>query len=127
MTTRPRHPAPADESKPRTPEDAPEPRPDGLAVSPAIGPVPALYGPRSRGQASAWTRFRRVVAGAGRLARGWAADLRQRVPWGVTMPGISADPRSSADHPWARPGDAVSAREACGGELTDTRRDLDGA
>jgi hypothetical protein len=40
------------------------------AVSPAIGPVPAIFVPRSPGQASAAARLRRALVRAARLAFG---------------------------------------------------------
>src|SRR5215472_12180700 len=104
MTTRPHHPAGADEGEPSASGAALELRPEGLAVSPAIGPVPAIDVPRSRGQISAWARVQRAVAGAGLLARGWAIGLCQHVSIGGTMPDIPADLRYSKDHLWARPG-----------------------
>jgi glycine cleavage system H protein len=83
---------------------APEPQPDGFAVSPEIGPVPAIYVPRSPGQASVRAVVRRAEARARRLARGWAGGLHQRVSMGGTMPDIPADLKYSNDHLWARPG-----------------------
>jgi glycine cleavage system H protein len=79
-------------------------RQDGFAVSPEIGPVPAIYVPRSPGQISAGALVQRAVAWAGRLARGGAVGLRQRVSMGGTMPDIPANLRYSKDHLWARPG-----------------------
>src|SRR5262249_58181902 len=75
---------------------------------PAIGPVPAIYVPRSPGQISAGALIRRAVAGAGRLARDWAIGLRQRVPIGGTMPDIPADLSSPSGS--ASPGPGVSTR-----------------
>ena len=83
---------------------APEPQPDGFAVSPDIGPLPAIYVPRSPEQAPAGALLWRTVAGAGRLARCWAAGFRHRVSIGGTMPDFPADLRYSKDHLWARPG-----------------------
>jgi hypothetical protein len=72
---------------------APELEPDEFAVSPDIGPLPAIYVPRSPGQATAGALLRRAVAGARRLVRGWAAGLRHRVSIGGTMPDFPADLR----------------------------------
>ncbi len=99
MTTRPQQPASVDEGKPVASGAAREFQPDGFAVSPGLGPVPAIYVPRPPGQTIARAPAHRAVAGAGRLARGWAAGLRQRVPIGGTMPDIRADLRYSKDHP----------------------------
>jgi len=82
MTTRPRHPASANEEKPKASGMPPGFRPDEFAVSPGLGPVPAIYVSRSPGQASVRALAQRAIAGAGRLARGWAAGLRQRVSMG---------------------------------------------
>jgi hypothetical protein len=89
MTTRPQHPASADEEKPKASGMPPGFRPDELAVSPGLGPVPAIYVSRSAGQTSVRDLAQRAVAGAGRLARSWAAGLRQRV----------FDGRNHARHP----------------------------
>jgi hypothetical protein len=62
MTTRPQHPACAGEGEPLASGAAHELRPDGFAVSPEIGPVPAIYVPRSPGQISAGALIERAVA-----------------------------------------------------------------
>jgi len=55
----------------------------GYAVSPAIGPVPAIFVPRSPGQASALAQVRRALAGALCLALRWAGRrLRLRAAAG---------------------------------------------
>jgi len=65
----------------KTPGPLPEPDrpPDRFAVSPGLGPVPAIYVPGSPGQAGVLGLGRRAAARAGRLARSWVAGLRQRV------------------------------------------------
>jgi glycine cleavage system H protein len=61
----------------------PEPSPEAYAVSPAIGPVPAIYV---------------------HLSRQHTSTQRQRVLIGGTMSDIPADLRYSTDHLWVRPG-----------------------
>ena len=65
----------------KTPAFPPEPDrpPDGFAISPGLGPVPAIYVPRSPGRAGVLGLGRRAVARAARLARSWVAGLRKRV------------------------------------------------
>src|SRR5262245_41967028 len=110
MTTRPQHPARADEEEPSASGAAAEPRSDGFAISPGIGPVPAIYVPLPPGQVHAGT------AGPARRSRdGWPGPrldrhLHERVSMGGTMPGIPADLRYSEDHLWARPGGAGVVR-----------------
>jgi glycine cleavage system H protein len=60
-----------------------EPSPDEYAISPAIGPVPAIYV---------------------HLSPQHANPKRQHVPIGGTMSDIPADLRYSTDHLWVRPG-----------------------
>ena len=60
----------------------PEPSPEEYAVSPAIGPVPAIYM---------------------HLSREHATTQPQHVPIGGTMSDIPADLRYSTDHLWVRP------------------------
>ncbi len=50
---------------------APDLPPDRFAVSPGLGPVPAISVPRSPGQASVPGIGRRAASRAGRLARRW--------------------------------------------------------
>jgi glycine cleavage system H protein len=104
MTTRPEHPECVNEAKPTASGAAPELPRGGFAVSADIGPVPAIYVPRSPEQATARAPLWRTAARTGRLARGWAAGLRHRVSRGGTVPDVPADLRYSKDHLWARPG-----------------------
>ena len=78
MTTRPEHPECANEAKPMASGAAPEVQPDGFAVSADIGPVPAIYVPRSPVQATARAPLWRTVARTRRRARGWAALWSRR-------------------------------------------------
>ena len=61
----------------------PEPSAEEYAVNPAIGPVPATYVHLSQRHAHTW---------------------HQNVPIGGIMSDIPADLRYSADHVWVRPG-----------------------
>src|SRR5262245_19210480 len=95
MTTRPRHPARDDEEEPSASGAAAESRSDGFAISPGIGPVPAIYVPP--GQVNAGTagqaRRSRDEPHSPRLGR----HLRQRVLMRGTMPDIPADLRYSKE------------------------------
>ena len=48
-----------------------EPRPDPVAISPAIGPLPTIYVP-PRGEAGSTRLLWRVTARSARRAGGWA-------------------------------------------------------
>jgi hypothetical protein len=48
-------------------------RPDGIAVSPAIGPLPAIYVPRTPGEATSTGLLWQAAARAARHVSGWAA------------------------------------------------------
>jgi hypothetical protein len=48
-------------------------RPDGIAVSPAIGPLPAIYVPRTPGEATSTGLLWQATARAVRQVSGWAA------------------------------------------------------
>lgn len=48
-------------------------RPDGIAVSPAIGPLPAIYVPRTPGEATSTGLLWQATARAARQVSGWAA------------------------------------------------------
>ena len=48
-------------------------RPDGIAVSPAIGPLPAIYVPRTPGEATSTGLLWQAIARAARHVSGWAA------------------------------------------------------
>src|ERR1700741_4525413 len=80
MITRPQHPEHAAREKPIAPGALGEPRRDGFAVSPAIGPIPAIYVPP--------------------LEQTQPPEPARSI--GGTMPDIPADLRYSADHLWAR-------------------------
>jgi glycine cleavage system H protein len=101
MTTPAQHPASADDGKPKASAAAPKSQPDGFAISPNIGLIPAIYVPQSPSRTSIPALLQHAVTGVARLARSWAAGLR--VSMGGTMPDIPADLRYSNDHLWARP------------------------
>jgi glycine cleavage system H protein len=68
---------------------------DGDAVSPAIGPLPAIYAPLSPGQEGT----------AGQLWHAAVRAIRHRqAAMGGTVSDIPADLRYSQDHLWVRPG-----------------------
>jgi hypothetical protein len=70
MTTRALHPAASSGAKQHAPADAARPRPDPVAVSPALGPVPPVYVPRTRAEAAAASLLWHPAArAAGRAAR----------------------------------------------------------
>jgi glycine cleavage system H protein len=122
MITRRHHPERAAEEKPMASGAVREPQRGGLAVSPAFGPIPAIYVPSPPEQTSLRNQY---------------------LPIGGTMSDIPADLRYNSDHLWARttpgglvgvgvtdfaqqslgdvvavtlpsPGDTVTAGEACG-------------
>ena len=76
--------------------DAPASPPDPIAVSPAIGPLPAIYVPSAPGEASTSTLPGPAIA---RAAARWAA---RHLPTGGPVPDFPADLRYSKDHLWAR-------------------------
>jgi glycine cleavage system H protein len=106
--------------------DSGEHKPEVFAISPAIGPLPAIYVPQSPSEQSATGLLWHAEAQAARRARSWAAcHLPHHNPQGRahkspvpaapptapeanapggTMPEIPADLRYSNDHLWARPG-----------------------
>jgi glycine cleavage system H protein len=86
-----------------TSADATEPRPDEGAVSPAIGPLPAIYVPSSPSQASRTSLLWHAAVRAARRADGWAVRHLSG-PIGGTMSDIPADLRYSRDHLWIRAG-----------------------
>jgi hypothetical protein len=73
MTTHPRHPARPGGEEPLASGPGPESGLDKFAVSPGLGPLPAIYVPRSPGQADYWTLARRAAGRAARLIRGRGA------------------------------------------------------
>jgi glycine cleavage system H protein len=121
--------------------DAPPARPGPIAVSPAIGPLPAIYVAAAPGQASPAGLLWLAVAHAAGWAARWAA---RHPPIGGHMSDNPAGLRYSQDHLWARldaggrlvrsgvtnfaqqslgdvvdvspprPGDAIQAGEPCG-------------
>jgi glycine cleavage system H protein len=121
-----RSPATTSDDESTAPADSGEHRPEGFAISPAIGPVPAIYVPQSPSEPSATGLLWHAEAEVTREARNWAAchllhhdpECRAREsvapvapptvpkanPPGGTMPEIPADLRYSKDHLWARPG-----------------------
>jgi hypothetical protein len=48
-------------------------RPEGIAVSPAIGPLPAIYVPRMPGEATSTGLLWQAIARAARHVSRWAA------------------------------------------------------
>jgi hypothetical protein len=56
-------------------------RPDGIAVSPAIGPLPAIYVPRTPGEAASTGLLWQATARAARHVSGWAAHRLGRHAW----------------------------------------------
>jgi glycine cleavage system H protein len=109
-----------------------EHEPEVFAVSPAIGPVPAIYVPQSPTEQGITGPLWQAEAEAVRRAGGWVAchlphhgpecrahespvpvaqpTVPKANPPGGTMPEISADLRYSKDHLWARPGGAGLVR-----------------
>ena len=69
MRTPAQHPATASDQRRAASADATQPRPDGGAVSPATGPLPAIYVPQPPSQASTpeplWHATARVARRAG--------------------------------------------------------------
>jgi glycine cleavage system H protein len=111
MTTPAREPAAARDGMEAAPPGADQTRPEGLAISPAVGGLPAIYVPRSPAQAGTDAAlWRAMVRTAGRVAR----RLRSHQPAPLpparsqhTLPGdavtdIPSDLRYSKDHLWAR-------------------------
>jgi glycine cleavage system H protein len=106
--------------------DSGEDKPEVFAISPAIGPLPAIYVPQSPSEPSATDLLWQAEAQVAQQARSWATchlphhdpECRAQgspAPWapttvpkanppGGTMPEIPADLRYSKDHLWARPG-----------------------
>jgi len=70
MSTPARRDTSADGREPAAPAGDAGP-PDQFAVSPAVGPVPAIYVPGTRDQASAVANLRRACVRVLRLAGGW--------------------------------------------------------
>jgi glycine cleavage system H protein len=106
--------------------DSGEHKPEVFAISPAIGPVPAIYVPQSPDEPGATGLLWHAEAQVAWRARSWAAchlphhdpecrahespaltappTVAKANPPGGTMPEIPADLRYSKDHLWARPG-----------------------
>jgi hypothetical protein len=93
-------PPPAADShgKEATSSDAARSQPDQIAISPALGPLPAIYVPRAPGEGSPVGLLWRVTARAARLAGQWATyHLPHRHP--ATQDG---EPRQPATPPGYR-------------------------
>lgn len=92
----PQRPASGEQRQPLKPGSTPEPQPDGIGVSPVLGPLPAIYVPQSPG------------AGIGAGLRGATVrylsgpSARIHILRGEAMTDIPADLRYSSDHLWAR-------------------------
>src|SRR5215831_11704268 len=119
-------PATTSDEEARTAADSSGHKPDAFAISPAIGPAPAIYVPQSPSEQSATGLPWHAEAQAARRARSWAAchlphhdpecrahespaptappTVPKANPPGGTMPDIPADLSYSKDHLWARPG-----------------------
>jgi hypothetical protein len=78
MTTRVPPPAASRGGKPAATADAERSRPDPIAVSPALGPVPPIYVPRTRAEAAAASALWRPAWRAARLAGGRAVRCLDR-------------------------------------------------
>jgi hypothetical protein len=78
MTTRAPRPAAYSGGKPAAAADAARSRPDPIAVSPAFGPVPPVYVPRTRAEAAAASLLWRPAVRAARLAGGRAVGYLDR-------------------------------------------------
>ena len=83
MTTQPPRPATASRAE-TTAAQATEPRPDGYAVSPAIGPLPAIYVRQPPSLACTACALWYAAARAARRAGSWAA--RRRTPPAANHP-----------------------------------------
>jgi hypothetical protein len=78
MTTRALRPAASSGAKPAAAADAARSRPDPIAVSPALGPVPPVYVPRTRAEAAAASLLWHPAARAARQAAGRAVRRLDR-------------------------------------------------
>jgi hypothetical protein len=67
MRTQTPRPAADSDRKEATSSDAAQSQPDPIAISPAIGPLPAIYVPRAPGQGSPVDLLRHVTARVARL------------------------------------------------------------
>jgi hypothetical protein len=65
-------PPAADSHKEAGSADAAQSQPDAIAISPAIGPLPAIYVPRTPGKSGPIGPLWHVTARAARLAGRWA-------------------------------------------------------
>jgi hypothetical protein len=72
MTTRVPRPAASRGGPPTAAASAARSRPDPIAVSPALGPVPPIYVPRTRAEAAAASPLWRPAVRAARRAGGRA-------------------------------------------------------
>lgn len=87
MTARTPHPPTAGDGEAAAAPDTR--RPDGEAVSPAVGPIPAIYVPQSPGEASSTGLLRHVALRAARLAASWATRHQPQHSPACTSPGCS--------------------------------------
>jgi hypothetical protein len=71
-------PAASSAGQPTASADAARSRPDPIAVSPALGPLPPVYVPRTRADAAAASPLLRPAVRAARRAAGWAVRWLDR-------------------------------------------------
>jgi hypothetical protein len=93
--------------------DAATGRPDGIAVSPAIGPLPAIYVPLTPGEATSTALLWQATARAARRVSGWAAR-RLRTARPATPHSEKSDQRNNDRYaswwpPRSSPGSSASA------------------
>ena len=86
MTARALHPAASSDAKPTAAADAARPRPDPVAVSPALGPVPPVYVPRTRAEAAAASLLWHPAARAARRGAGRAIRRLDRAYHALVSP-----------------------------------------
>jgi hypothetical protein len=72
MTTPTPRPVGASDGKEAASADAARSQPDPIAISPALGPLPAVYVPRAPGEGSPVGLLWRATARVARLAGRWA-------------------------------------------------------
>ena len=93
----PRRPGSGGQRRPPDSAGSPEPQSDGVAVSPLLGPLPAIYVPQNPGQgigAELWGAAVRHLSGRG--------GRIERILRGEAMTDIPADLKYSNDHLWTR-------------------------
>lgn len=95
MTTQIPRPAADSDGKQAASAEAARSQPDQIAISPDVGPLPAIYVPRAPGEGSPVGLLWHVTARAARLAGRWASrHLPHRHP--ATQDG---EPRQPATPP----------------------------